>query len=159
MNYKIVKLKKEKEKYKKVGLIKDSLGLILKEKNEQCLTMFFNSVNQGDYLIIIVSKFDLQIVDTTLPKTLCYELEEYIKNNAEKIANKTNFNEIPFQECDQVVLISQKERYAKFGLQKGDMGIVALNKATKNKILVDFGNQTEQFDGFVLVDFEDIKKV
>ena len=73
--------------------------------------------------------------------------------------NKTNFNEIPFQECDQVELIVKKERYAKFGLQKGDIGIVASNKAKKNKILVDFGNQTEQFDGFVLVDFEDIKKV
>ena len=98
MKYKIVKLKNLKEEYKKLGLSKDSLGLLLNEKNSQCLIMFFNNVNQGDYLVLVMSKTDLTITDMILPNNLCAELEEYIQNNADKIASKTNFEEIPFKE-------------------------------------------------------------
>ncbi len=159
MKYKIVKLKNLKEEYKEFALSKDSLGLILNEKNSQCLIMFFNNVNQGDYLVLVMSKADLEITDMFLPDNLSSELEEYIQNNADKIAKKTNFEVIPFNECDEVELIVDKEKYSKFGLHKGDRGIIASKKATKNKILIDFGKETEDFDGFVSVDFEDIKKV
>ena len=159
MKYKLVKINNPKEEYKKLGLSKDSLGLLLNEKNSQCLIMFFNNVNQGDYLVLVVNRSDLDITDMVLPSNLCAELEEYIENNADKISNKTNFEVNPFNECDQVELIVEKEKYLKFGIHKGDKGIIASNKATKNKILVDFGNATEDFDGFISVDFEDIKKV
>lgn len=159
MKYKIVKIKNLKEEYKKIGLDNGSLGLLLNEKNSQCLIMFFNNVNQGDYLMLVMSKVDLTLTDMVLPSNICAELEEYIENNADKIASKTNFEELPFKECDYVELIVEKEKYSKYGLQKGDRGIIASNKATKNKILVDFGNVTEEFDGFVSVDFEEVKKV
>lgn len=159
MKYKIVKLKNLKEEYKKIGLDNGSLGLLLKEKNSQCLTMFFNKVNQGDYLVLVMNKVDLTITDMILPNNLCAELEEYIENNANKIAEKTKFEEIPFNECNQVELIVDKEKYSKYGLHKGDRGIVASNKVTKNKILVEFGKETEDFDGFISVDFEDLRKV
>ena len=159
MKYKIVKLKNGKDEYKNLGLNKDSLGLLLNEKNSQCLIMFFNSFNQGDYLISLVNKEHLEITNMILPENLCVELEEYIENNADKIANKTNFEVIPFNECDYVELIVDKEKYSKYGLRKGDSGVIASNKATKGKILVDFGKETEDFDGFVSVDFEDVKKV
>ena len=159
MKYKIVKLKNVKDEYKKLGLSKDSLGLLLNEKNSQCLIMFFNNVNQGDYLVLVVNRSDLDITDMVLPSNLCAELEEYIENNTDKIVEKTKFEKIPFSECDQIELIVDKEKYSKYGLCKGDRGIIASNKATKNKILVDFGNTTEDFDGFISVDFEDIKKV
>ena len=159
MKYKIVKIKNLKEEYKKLGLSKDSLGLLLNEKNPQCLIMFFNSINQGDYLVLVMSKADLKITDMVLPDNLCSEIEEYIESNADKIASKTQFEGIPFKECDQVELIVDKEKYSKYGLRKGDRGVFASNKATKNKILVDFGKETEDFDGFISVDFDDIKKV
>ena len=159
MKYEIVKLKNLKEEYVKLGLSKDSLGLLLNEKNSQCLIMFFNNVNQGDYLMLVMSETDLIITDMVLPNNLCSELEDYIENNADKIASKTNFEELPFNECDYVELIVEKEKYSKYGLRKGDRGIIASNKATKNKILVDFSNETEDFDGFISVDFEDVKKV
>ena len=159
MKYKIVKLKNLKEDYKKIGLDNGSLGLLLNEKNSKCLIMFFNNVNQGDYLVLVISETDLIITDMVLPNNLCAELEEYIQSNADKIASKTNFEELPFKECDYVELIVEKEKYSKYGLCKGDRGIIASNKATKNKILVDFGKETEDFDGFVSVDFNDIKKV
>ncbi len=159
MKYKIVKLNNVRDEYKKLTLSKDSLGLILNEKNSQCLVMFFNSVNQGDYLVLVMSKADLEITDMVLPDNLSSELEEHIKSNADKIAKKTNFEGFPFNECDQVELIVDKEKYSKYGLSKGDRGIIASYKATKNKILIDFGKETEDFDGFVSVDFEDIKKV
>ena len=159
MKYKIVKLKNLKVEYKKIGLDNGSLGLLLNEKKSQCLIMFFNNVNQGDYLMLVMSKVDLTLTDMVLPNNLCSELEEYIENNADKIASKTNFEDIPFNECDYVELIVEKEKYSKYGLCKGDRGIIASNKATKNKILVDFGKEAEDFDGFVSVDFEDVKKV
>lgn len=106
-----------------------------------------------------MNKADLTITDMILPNNLCAELEEYIENNANKIAEKTKFEEIPFNECNQVELIVDKEKYSKYGLHKGDRGIVASNKVTKNKILVDFGKETEDFDGFISVDFEDLRKV
>ena len=159
MKYKIVKLKNLKEEHKKVGLDNGTLGLLLNEKKSQCLIMFFNHINQGDYLISFINKEHLEITDMVLPEKLSSELEEYIQNNADKIANKNNFEEIPFNEYDQVELIVDKEKYSKYGLRKGDKGIIASNKATKNKILVDFGKETEDFDGFISVDFEDIKKV
>ncbi len=159
MKYKIVKLKNIKDEYKNLGLNKDSLGLLLSEKNSQCSIMFFNNVNQGDYLMLVMNKEDLTITDMILPNNLCVELEEYIENNADKIANKTNFEEIPFKEGDYVELIVDKEKYSKYGIHKGDRGIIASNKATKGKILVDFGKETEDFDGFVSVGFNDIKKV
>lgn len=158
MKYKIVKIKKIKEEYKKLGLSKDSLGLLLNEKNSQCLIIFFNNVNQGDYLVHVMGETDLIITDMVLHSNLCAELEEHIENNADKISNKTNFKAIPFNECDEVELIVEKEKYIKFGIRKGDKGIIASNKATKNKILVDFGKETEDFDGFVSVNLEDIKK-
>lgn len=159
MKYKIVKLKNLKEEYKKLGLSKDSLGLLLNEKNSQCLIMFFNAVNQGDYLILLVKKQDLEISDMVLPNNLSTELEEYIENNADKIASKSKFEEIPFKECEYIELIVEKEKYSKYGLSKGDRGVIASNKATKNKILVDFGKETENFDGLISVGFDDIKKV
>lgn len=159
MKYKIVKIKNLKEEYKKLGLNVDSLGLMLNEKDGKALTMFFNGVNRGDYLVLVADKTDLRNTDMILPDELCAELEAYIQNNFDKIANKTDFREIPFNECDEVELIVEKEKYIKFGIRKGDKGIIASNKATKNKILVDFGKETEDFDGFVSVDFEDIKKI
>ena len=159
MKYKIVKLKNLKEEHKKVGLDNGTLGLLLSEKKSQYLIMFFNNVNQGDYLISFINKEHLEITDMVLPEKLSSELEEYIQINADKIVNKTNFEEILFNEYDQVELIVDKEKYSKYGLRKGDKGIIASNKATKNKILVDFGKETEDFDGFISVDFEDIKKV
>ena len=159
MKYKIVKLKNVKDEYKSLGLNAQSLGLILSEKQGKYLIMFFNGVNQGDYLVIILGKTDLQITNMVLPDSLCAELEEYIQNNADKITNKAKFEEIPFNECDEVELIVEKEKYAKLNLHKGDNGVIASNKATKGKVLVDFGNATESFDGFISVDFEDVKKV
>lgn len=159
MKYKIVKIKNLKEEYEQLGLSKDSLGLLLNEKNSQCLIIFFNNVNQGDYLVHVMGETDLIITDMVLHSNLCAELEEHIENNADKISNKTNFKAIPFNECDEVELIVEKEKYIKFGIRKGDKGIIASNKATKNKILVDFGKETEDFDGFVSVNLEDIKKV
>lgn len=159
MKYQIVKLKNAKNEYKRLGLNAESLGLIISEKQAKVLVIFFNSVNQGDYLLSLVKKEDLEITNMVLPENLCRELEEYIQINADKIASKTNFEEIPFNECDQVVLIVDKEKYSKYGLRKGDRGVIATNKATKNKILVDFGKETESFDGFISVDFEDIIKI
>ena len=159
MIFKIVRLKKETEEYKALGLNKDSLGLIVSEKESQCVTLFFNNSNQGDFLVRLINKSDLAETDSNLPESLCLELEKYILNNFYNFTNKDAFNNNPFNECDHVELIVEKEKYVKYGLHKGDTGVIASNKAVKNKILVDFGIETEDSDGFVLVDFKDIKVI
>ena len=159
MKFKTVKLKKLNAEYKKLDLNVGTLGIIISESDGKALTMFINSLNKGDFLVANVNKSDLQVTDIVLPNNICAELEEYIEKNANKIVNKTTFKKIPFDECDYVQLIVEKRQYAKFGLHKGATGVVASNKATTNKILVDFGIDSQDFDGFVCVDFEDIKKV
>jgi hypothetical protein len=159
MNYKIVKLKKVNEEYRKAGLNEESLGIVLGEKDGYILVMFFNKLNQGDYLVLPISKLHLEISETRLPEKLCSELEEYILNNTDKILAKNTFKENPFNECDYVELIVEKEKYTKYGLHKGARGVVALNRASKNEILVEFSVETEIFDEIISVDFEDVKKV
>ena len=159
MKYKIVKLKNVVGEYERLGLGVESLGVILGEKQGKALVMFFSNVNQGDYLTVDVSKADLTVTDMALPEKLCSELEEYINDNQERIAEKVRFEENPFGECELVELIVEKSQYAKLGLHKGERGVIASSKATRNKILVDFGREMENCDGFVSVDFNDIKKV
>lgn len=159
MKYRIVKLKRIDEKYKKIGLNETTLGLMLEEKNTEVLVMFFNSQNQGDYLTLLINKKELELTDMELPQKICEELEEYILKNVDEIAKKTTFKKVPFEECDFVELTVEKDEYSKYGVHKGDRGIVASNKAAKNTILVEFNNETDKFDGFISVEIEDIKKI
>ena len=156
MKYKVVKLLKEKEEYKNKGLIVGYLGIMINEAEEGCLVLFFNPKNQGDYLITTVNKNCLEITDITLPQDVYKDFDEFI--NSKNKTQKVNFSSNPFNECDYVELVVNKEKYLKYGLKKGDKGVVASNKVVKNKILVDFGCETEDFDGFMSVDFEDLKK-
>ncbi len=159
MKYKIVKLKKENEEYKKHGLRVGMLGLLLKEHKNKYSVLFFNSFNQGDYLVLQINREDLETTEMILPEKLCTELEECIKTKHDKIMQKTSFSYLPFKECEYVELITDKEKYSKNGVYKGDRGVIALNRAMNNQVLVDFSNKTNNEDGLVSVDFEDLKKV
>ena len=159
MRLNIVKLKKATENYKKLGLDTACLGIIIDEQEFEYSTLFFNGCNQGDYLVLSVNKHEIEITNDEIPENLYLEIREYVKKNANAVMHKTPFNIMPFSECDQVVLIVEKEKYANLGLKKGDIGVIATNKASKNQILVDFGNVTKTFDGIVSVDFNDVKKL
>ena len=159
MKYKIVKLKKSSHKYSEVGLEKESLGVVLKTQDAHAVIMFFSTFNQGDYLVISVNKEDLEFTDIVLPEKISSELENYIFNNADRIANKCSFDEIKVKEYDSVELVVEKDKYAKFGIHKGAKGVVAYNKATNNNVLVDFGVITEDFDGLLSVSVDDIMKI
>ena len=159
MKYKIVRLKNAKVEYLKRGLQLNSTGIILSENESDFIVLFFNEQNQGDYLSLPVKKEDALIMDVSLPEKLCLELEEYFLSERNKFKNKDNFDAIPFKECDLVELVVDKEKYLKFGLGKGDRGVVASSKAVKNKILIEFDLKTDEFDGFIMVDFEDVTKI
>ena len=94
-----------------------------------------------------------------LPQKICEELEEYILKNVDEIVEKTTFKKVPIEECDFVELTVEKGKYSKYGVHKGDRGVVASNKAVKNTILVEFNNETDKFDGFLPVEIEDIQKI
>lgn len=159
MNYKVVKLKDYKTKYKNQGLTQNNVGILLSQKEEYFQVLFFNARNEGDYLVSLVDKNDVEYIEEDLQESITVEFDRYVKNNLEKIQNKQNFIMNPFNECDFVELIVEKEQYKKLGLKKGDRGVIALNKATKDKVLVEFDIETDKTDGFVLVNFEDVKKV
>ena len=159
MNYKIVKLKNLINTDIKSSIDTTSLGLLLNEDKSRSLVMIFNNLNQGDYAIQVISNSNIEKTDFVLSEDINNQLEQFIKANASKILNKTTFNICPFNECDHVELVVEKDKYAKRGLHKGDKGIIATNKAIKNTILVDFGINSIDFDGLISVDIFDLAKV
>ena len=158
MKYKFVKLNRINCEYKDKKLEENDIGILLGEKDAKSLVMFFNKKNKGDYLIALIGKNDLIKTDMELSDKIVAKMDEYIKSNTDKISQKTSFTEVLFEECDFVELLVEKEKYAKFGAHKGDKGVIALPRATKNQILVDFGNYSEDFDGLVSVEINDLKK-
>ena len=67
-----------------------------------------------------------------------------------------------FKEFDSVELISEKEIYLKFGITKGQKGIVAHNTIVDNHILVDFtgvNKNGEFFGDTISVNIDDLKKL
>ena len=159
MNYKLVLLKKINDEYKKLGLHEENPGIVLNENHDKSDVMFCNDFNQGDYLVLTVNNSDLEFTNMFLPENLVADFENFIHRSQNEIFLKTHFKEIPFNECDYVELIVEKEKYAKYGLHKGDRGVVASDKAIKNSVLVDFENASDDFDGFCSIDYKDIIKI
>ena len=158
MIFNIVKLAQLDNAYLKCGLTLGAVGIILEENQTHALVMFFNSHNQGDYLVATVKKDSLQQTEHYLPADIAQQLAEKFATNGKKLLEKTTFTSVPFSLCDQVELVVEKESYARFGVHKGARGTIAVANAVKGKVLVDFGNATESFDGFVSVDFKDLVK-
>lgn len=154
--YKIVKIKNG---YKNIGSTTELYGVILSEEKDSAVIMLFNTNDYGDYATLKVKKSDFEITDMLLPEKLAIELEKYIVENTEKVANKNAFKILPFNECDEVILLAEKERYLKYGLHKGDRGVVASAYAVQGKILVDFSAQSDNSDGIVSISIEDLRKV
>ena len=158
MKLKVVKLK-NCEKYKDLELTCETLGIVITKGKDFSQVMFFNDKNQGDYLVAKIKESDLITTDVILNEELSKGLENFIHKNTDKIVEKASFNTNPFSDCDFVELIVEKETYGKYGIHKGDKGVVVIGKATQNKVLVDFGKANKEFDGMLSINLRDLRKI
>ena len=130
----LVKLKNDN--YKSYNLTKDMHGIVIKTNYDNADVLFFNPHNVGDYAIVNIRKEDLESEKEKLPAEL--EKELLSESDALKSRAKSVLVPVVINEYDMVELLVEKERYAKFGVHKGDIGCVMDNNAIQNYIEVDF---------------------
>ncbi len=130
----LVKLKNNN--YESHNLTKDMHGIVIKTNYDNADVLFFNPHNVGDYAIVNIRKEDLESEKEKLPAEL--EKELLSESDALKSRVKSVLVPVVINEYDMVELLVEKERYAKFGVHKGDVGCVMDNNAIQNYIEVDF---------------------
>ncbi len=137
----LVRLVNDKD-YKNLNLEKDIRGVVLGRQEKLISVLFFNPHNTSDYAIIDIKKEDLTLEKAKLPLEVIEELSKHIEN----IKNKANsqFTPIKIKLYDNVELLVEENRYAKFGIHKGDIGCVMDNNAIQNYIEVDFSGINEK---------------
>lgn len=131
----LVKLKNS-EPYKSHNVIDDMHGIVVGVIHENAEVLFFNPHNVGDYAIVNVKTTDLDLDKEKLP----IEIEEELLSKLGTVKSKAKniLEPIAINEYDMVELLVEEERYAKFGIHKGDIGCVMDNNAVQNYIEVDF---------------------
>lgn len=156
--YDLVKLSDEFLRKDKNNLNMADVGVVLKENGENLQVMFFNSYNKGDYAVVRLLKRDVLPFEEKPSE----EFKKLVDKFSREIDyQKTSLNGVGFEEYSIVELIVSKPRYEKFGLKKGDKGVVAIDFAVKNEVLVDFSG-LESVDktnmGLVSISLDDLKK-
>ena len=132
----LVKLKNDIP-YKSRNLTKDMHGIVVDVINyEEADVLFFNPHNVGDYAIVKVKITDLDLDKEKLPIEIERELSSEL--NAVKTKAKNVIEPTTINEYDMVELLVEDEKYAKFGVHKGDKGCVMDNNAVQKYIEVDF---------------------
>lgn len=131
----LVKLKNS-EPYKSHNVIDDMHGIVVDVIHENAEVLFFNPHNVGDYTIVNVKTTDLDLDKEKLP----IEIEKELLSKLDTVKSKAKniLEPIAINEYDMVELLVEEERYAKFGIHKGDTGCVMDNNAVQNYIEVDF---------------------
>lgn len=131
----LVKLKNS-EPYKSHNVIDDMHGIVVGVIHENAEVLFFNPHNVGDYTIVNVKTTDLDLDKEKLP----IEIEKELLSKLDTVKSKAKniLEPIAINEYDMVELLVEEERYAKFGIHKGDIGCVMDNNAVQNYIEVDF---------------------
>ncbi len=130
----LVKLKNDN--YKSHNLTKDMHGIVINANYDNADVLFFNPHNVGDYAIVNIKNTDLEPEKEKLPA----ELEKELLSESDSLKSRVKSVLVPIaiNEYDMVELLVEKERYAKFGVHKGDVGCVMDNNAVQNYIEVDF---------------------
>jgi len=155
----LVKLKNDKS-YKNFGLAKDAHGIVIEIKYDNADILFFNPQNVGDYAIVNVKLLDLELEKEKIPVEFEKELLSKLDDIIEKA--KKEIQPIKIKEYDMVELIVEEDRYAKFGIHKGDRGCVMDNNAIQNYIEVDFSGidkYGEFYGDCISVKIDDLKVI
>ncbi len=156
----LIKLKKE---YAEKNLYLNAHGVIIKIlTDDKLLVIFFNDKMVGDYAVVEVCRTDVKKCDEKLPLDLVKEIKQSKKFNLDKVEQKKEFKRVPFNECDVVELLVEKEEYAKYGVHKGAVGYIAIDYASGDTVLVDFSDIDTDSDFYtdcISVKIEDLKKM
>jgi len=91
-----------------------------------------------------------------------FEKELLSKLDAIKLKSKDVLEPIAINEYDMVELLVEEEKYAKFGVHKGDRGCVMDNNAVQNHIEVDFSgidNYGNYYGDCISVKIDDLKVI
>ena len=131
----LVKLKNDKP-FKAYNIVKGMHGIVVELNFDNADVLFFNPQNVGDYAIVNVKIMDLDLDKEKLPTE--FEKELLSKVDDLKLKSKNVLVPIAINEYDMVELLVEKEKYAKYGIHKGDRGCVMDNNAVQNYIEVDF---------------------
>lgn len=134
--YDVVKLTNLIEVYKQNNLYLNAQGIVLDCNNEKSKVLFVNEYNQGDYAYLEVKNNDVEIISNDTPLTFVNYIKENLKNFMPK---EKGFKKKEFEVYSQVELLVENERYSKFGVHKGNKGVIMEDYAVKDYVLVDFG--------------------
>ncbi len=131
----LVKLKRMREEYKTHNLYKGVRGFVVEDTGKLTTVCFLNDKIFGDYAIVDVFSEDLQYENVDISSTYFKEFENTILNKKNK---KHYLDTLKFKEYDQVRLVRDDEEYAKYDIHCGDLGVVMMDYAIGNQIMVDF---------------------
>ena len=157
--YDVVELVKSQD-YLDKNLQKGMTGIVMNFDFEFADVMFFNPQNVGEFALIKVKLKDLKQEDYRLPNEIITEISQ--KNEMLMRKAKDKINPILIKEYDLVKLLVEDEKYAKFGIHKGDTSCVMKNNAVQDFIEVDFSGIDENgnfFGDCISVKIEDIKVI
>ncbi len=146
----LVVLNNEKP-YIKLNIKEKTLGIVLDSNQNTAQVLFFNPKNLGEYLIAEIYQKDLNIQQEEISKEIKQDIEKKLD---ELIKKAKPFFDVPkFKLYDKVKLIVEDEKYTKFGIHKGEIGVVVDDNAVQNYVEVDFVN----FNDSISVDFNDLE--
>lgn len=140
--YDDVKLNTELEELSEKGIHNGCLGIVLEIKNNECLVLFFNKLNRGDYACCNVDKKFLTVLNLNYKK---YN-DGWEKFKATRDLTKDSFKPQKFFEYDLVELTVEKEKYSKYGVHKGMQGVVMENYCIDSEYYVIFTDESTAED-------------
>lgn len=159
----VVTIKNLTDEYEACNLKKNMIGVVIKPINQdKSLVLFINEKILDDYAFVEMKNTDLEICNEEFPKQLIYKIKNSNKFNAPTFISKNKL-EIPiYEECDEVELLVEDEKYSKYGVHKGAIGYIAYDKCFQDSILVDFSWLDKDFNYFgdiIETDLKDIRKI
>lgn len=155
----LVKLINEKP-YIKNNLQKNMHGIVVNVDTSIIAVLFFNPQNEDQYAIFNVNISDLIIDKEKIPKEIQQELSVKLDKLLDKAKNI--LEPVTIKEYDMVELMVEEDRYAKYGIHKGDRGCVMDNKVVQNCIEVDFSGideNGEYYGDCISVKIDDLKVI
>ena len=145
--------------YTEYNLIQDEHGIVIETHDDFLDVLFFNPQNTGEYTIVNIKSEDISVDKEKLPDEIKSELLSAMDKLISKASNKLTPLEV--KAYDRVELLVEDNKYSKFGIHKGDIGIVVSDTAVQNEIEVDFPTiKDENYDGLsISVNIKDLKVI
>ncbi len=138
--YDIVKLCNLTEFYKQNSSYVNVQGIVLEVNNDKSKVLFLNEYNQGDYAYLEINNNDVEVIAKNIPLSFVDYVQGNLKNFNPKVKG---FKKKEFNAYLDVELLVEDDKYSKFGVHKGDRGVIMEDYAVKDYVLVDFGRLDE----------------